>query len=308
MERIIPLVFGAIYDYEYADVEPWVVSLKQSGYTGKVALIVYRGSKDLIDRLQAQGIHVICFMKTDKGCDCAFDLDRRGIMSIRFLHMWHFLVSDSFLNDVTHVIATDVKDVIFQRNPVEILEDDKIVIGYEGFTYDVEPWSKNNMKQAYGDEIFEMMKDKDIICAGVIAGGKNAISSLFNQIFILTEGSKYPDRVPGGGGPDQSALNIALVSPQWEKHVFPTERILHAGTSLAGISHGSGAIGESIYDPRGVPQQAFNYYKERLNLSSVPAMQKDQIIDVNGKINYTIIHQYDRISSWKSIIQSKYKE
>jgi hypothetical protein len=307
LERI-PLVFGAIYDYEYSDVEPWVVSLKKSGYAGKVALIVYRGSQDLIDRLTAQGIHVICFMRTEKGCDCAFDLNRKGVMSIRFLHMWHFLVSDSFLNDVTHVIATDVKDVIFQGNPVDILDGDNIVVGYEGFTYAVEPWSKNNMIQSFGDEIYDMMKDEPIVCAGVIAGGRNAISSLFNQVFVITEGSKYPDRVPGGGGPDQSALNIVLASPNWKEHVKHTEKILHAGTSLAGLLSGRGAISEVIYDPRGVPHQVFDYYESKLCIDTVPHISKDKIVEATGKIDYTIVHQYDRIDNWKTVLRAKYKE
>jgi len=307
----IPLVFGAIYDYEYKDVEPWLVSLKQSGFMGKVALIVYRGSQELIDKLAEQGVHVICFMRTDKGCDCAFDLTNKGIMSIRFLHMWHFLNNDLFLKDVTHVIATDVKDVIFQHNPDKLIgEGSQIVVGLEGFTYDVEPWSKANMKTSFGDEILEMMREVPIVCAGVIVGEKHTISNLFNQVYILTEGSKYPDRVPGGGGPDQSALNIALTAPPWKDLVKHTESILHVGTSMECIATGRGAIGESVFRPDGNPRQAYDYYTSKMLLKSRPRIETDGYVFDDDRIvgEYVIIHQYDRMKPWKDSITTRYKE
>ena len=303
MDEIKPLVIGAIYDYEYSDIEPWLVSLKQSGYSGKVALIVYRGSKLLLDRLEEQNVYVFAFNKSDNGCECSLDLSR-GIMSHRFFEMNRLL--DYFLGDVTHIIATDVKDVVFQSNPIELL-DDVIVVGREGFTYSMEPWSMNNMIKSFGTEVFNKLKNEQIICAGVIAGPRKMMLDLFKQIFLLTQESAFPDIVPGGGGPDQAALNITLASPQWKNRYKYTEKILHLGTSLVGISQGSGAISEYIYSSDN-PQELFDRYQKSTCIESGPNLSGDKVIDVFGKIDYTIIHQYDRIPEWKNVIVNNYRE
>jgi hypothetical protein len=180
-----------------------------------------------------------------------------------------------------------------------------IVVGYEGFTYNVEPWSKNNMQLAFGEDAFEFMKDVPITCAGVIAGDVKSMQDLFMQIVTLCTDIVYANQVPGGGGPDQSALNIILESPHWKPIVFHTEKILHAGTSIPGIRAGNGGIGQSyLLDP-----QILELYMDNFVLASAPELYEGQIINTGHQADkYIVIHQYDRIPEWCDILKNKYKE
>lgn len=300
------LVIGCIYGYEYADIEPWAVSLKRSGYGGKVALIVFKGSDTLLKKLESEHIYVIAFSNANVDY---------GIMVTRFIAMSHFLKTDKFFKDVGRIITTDVKDVIFQENPSNLfnsLTEKYIVVGREGFTYENEPWSKNNMKLAFGDRSYDFMKNVPIICAGVIAGDIESMKNLFTQITILCKDCFYPNAVPGGGGPDQAALNIILETPKWKWCVYYSERILHAGTSLPGIlNNRGGEIGRVLHEiSQGNPDYPKEYYKGKFLLQSDPKLIDGKIIDVSSADDkpYVIVHQYDRITEWNAAMKKKYKE
>jgi hypothetical protein len=299
------LVIGCITGYEYEQVEPWIVSLEQTGYQGQTALVVYEGSKDLIEKLEKKNVHVLAFARREDGGVTHPNAGNPGfsIMVERFAHMWYFLQSIPEFKDIEAVLTTDVRDVIFQVSPDAMLYGtNDIVVGSEGFKYNVEPWSKANMQQAFGPMVYETMKNRDIICAGVIGGPTQAIMDLFLQVFLLCRGTAA--HVPGGGGPDQAALNILLHGSGWIDNTWNSEFILHAGTSIPGIQAGNGDIGLNYKQT----PEILDYYKENFMRSDYPKLIDDEIICGLSNDKYHIVHQYNRIPEWNEVLNKKYRD
>lgn len=292
------LVIGAVNNYTYDQIKPWLHSLRKSGYDGDVAVIAYNMNKETIAKLEAENV-IISGMKLEDG-NLVYD-QKASVVVERFGHLWNLL------NKTDHemIVATDVRDVIFQRNPFDWLETRQapdLVVGVENLVYRDEPWNVNNMTLCYGKTIFEMMQNEPIICAGVIAGWRPVIADLCLQIFLTCGG--IPHHVPGGGGPDQAALNILMKSRIYTSHTLQTNAnddfILHAGTTLKAIEAGSGGIGEAVRrDP------SFLDIIKKKTLWTEPVFEEGLVWNARRE-PYTIVHQYDRIPEWKAYFEKEY--
>lgn len=282
------VVIGQAINYDFASIEPWIVSLRRTGYKGKIVLLV--NSLSLQDHVKDYDVHLVMTNPSNNVSS----------MVLRFFDIYKIL-DHSEMSDVDFVVATDVRDVIFQEDPNLLRVDNKIIVAKEGFTYDIEPWSKNNMKQSYGEQMFDKMKDYPIYCAGVIAGEKNLFQ--FLMLCLSSLGFTAPQHPSGGGGPDQAALNILLHSEVWKSFVYETEEVIHAGTSLPGIKAGNGDIGMSY---RNSPE-VLEYYQSNYNRSDIPENLSSNIINKKIDRPYVIVHQYNRIPEWNTEIQNEYK-
>jgi len=306
------IVIGAVTNYTYHDIEPWLVSLKRTGYQGIIALVVYNMKKEDADKLVSQGVTIFSFMKDDMGNLVYYD--PRGpqnfnIVVDRFAHMWYFL--NQLKEPIRYVLATDVKDVIFQSDPIKSLVGfplNMIRVASENFLYKDETWSANNMKQAFGDLMFDHMKDRPIYCAGVIAGGFEIFLDLCLSISLICSGA--PKHVSGGGGPDQAAMNILLSTQPWKEKCEMTSTVnswcVHMGTTRFAIQEGSGDAG-------------IEYTSGRKTLEQIT----DNFIGPDARIydaagypfvantydnHYVIVHQYNRVKQLNVIWDREFRE
>jgi len=280
------VIIGAIQNYRFDDIRVYCDSLDNSGYTGDKVMICYDGiDRETILELRRREYYTL------PGTPLTIN---DNIVVKRFFDIYETLCSAKITYD--RVILTDVRDLIFQRNPSEGL--DKFLSGYgilasgEGFRYRDEPWSDNNMKLAFPQH-YDDMQDKPINCAGVIAGTKEEIVALVLDMYFKC--MNIPQRVLGGGGPDQSAYNILLQS----KHFYPIVRWLNAnddwacnvGTTSLAIKAGYGEIGQRAkHDPSAAAKYA------ELRLDKDPVVQNGKLCTYRGE-PYYIVHQYDR-AAW----------
>lgn len=110
------LIIGASTNYDWNKLKYWINSIKMSGFNGDIALILMNCDKETVKKVHDAGVIIIGFVQDAEG-----NLKHQSGMPIhteRFLHIHNFL-SDKIYR---YVITTDVKDVIFQRNPIEYLE------------------------------------------------------------------------------------------------------------------------------------------------------------------------------------------
>ncbi len=297
------LIIGSITNYKWDDIKVYVNSLRECGFTGKKAMICYNVDKDTVAKLVENDFSVFGWDKNDEG-DLIYKVPNFNICVERFAHYWFFI--NKIETPIRYVIATDVRDVVFQSNPSDFLEDvcqlpsdAKIVASSENILYKDEPWSANNIKQAFGEYQFENMKDKEICCAGVIAGEREYFTDLCLQIFLTCRGSQ--PHTPGGGGPDQAALNIILNTRAWDDVTYFVNAsenwACQAGTTHAAITAGSGDIGLT--------------YKNG-NVDVVNNIINDNAFLLDTKIvndedkPYCIVHQYNRVPEWKEVVEYKY--
>ena len=244
------MIIGVVDNYDWDKIKYWANSIKKSGFDGYKALIVYNMDAATVKKLTEEDFMLIGCNQYDEKTGFAHDNSRGNVMVDRFFHISSFL---SMLEDpmgVDRVIVTDVRDVVFQDNPTNWLNDNflnncDILVGSENMTYGAEPWGKNNMQKAFGPLFLDKLKDSPIFCAGVIAGDMASLRDLCMNIWLVCRGLN--PNVDGGGGPDQAALNILLDLEAYRYSTLFTNAnsgwVLHAGTSLPAIQAGSGGIG-----------------------------------------------------------------
>jgi hypothetical protein len=83
-------------------------------------------------------------------------------------------IIQAYRSSFTHVMLTDSRDVIVQRNPFEQLGD-TLVSGLEESTIGDCPMNSAWIRNVYGTAIWQGMSDRTIICAGVTLGSASKV-------------------------------------------------------------------------------------------------------------------------------------
>lgn len=274
------LILGSITNYNFQDIELWIRSLKSTSYKDAIGLVCFNIHKDTIEQIKSFGIIPI-LTEVDSQGNAVYNKSNWNICVDRFLIYHHYLSTKKY----DRILVTDVKDIIFQRNPFEDVFEYPIRLSSEYLTYENEEWGKNNITQAFGKHFFEVLKDTAIMNAGVIEGSADYMRDLFLQIYMYCRGSeKY---ILGGGGPDQAALNIIVNTLPW-KNISQTANLNFACQI--------GTTG----DPNKIEK-----FKPYL-LSPEPKIMNDMIYTHSNEL-YAIVHQYDRNPIMKQLIERKYR-
>ena len=278
------LIMGCVTGYNYNQIKPWVVSLKKSGFKGEKIMIVYNASFDTCAQLEEDGFRVYGFNKNEISKDFIYGNNfGPQIVVTRFFHIWQLLKQ---LNeaDYRYVITTDVKDVLFQSDPVLWLEKNlgskKLNAASESINYKNEDWSNSNMKAAYGPNLYEFMSDKTIYNAGTISGCFDVVRDLALNVYLV---SKYGPV----HNPDQSAYNIIL-------NLEPFRSI----TKFTSADEGWACQAGTTVDPSKIN-------KYRSLLSDREPIMENGIVYTSDGLKYAIVHQYDRVPEWKKKILSR---
>lgn len=299
------LIIGVVDNYDWDKIKYWANSIKKSGFDGHKALIVFNMDDPTVNKLTDEGFMLIGITPYEKEKGFNFNSNGRSIMVDRFFYIHNILKLMESSNEIDRVIITDVRDVVFQNNPTEwmneyFLPQYNLIVGSENLKYEHEPWGRNNMQKSFGEYFYENIKSEQIVCAGVLAGTIEDIKDLCLNIWLITRQMQH--HVEGGGGPDQAALNIILdmVTHRYTTlFTDPTSGwVVHAGTSIDAIRAGSGGIGEAyLRDPN-------------IELPFVKDIEYSIGVE-DGKIyadekQLTIVHQWDRVPLWQALVEEKY--
>jgi len=278
------LIIGCSTNYDWSKIKYWINSVNQSGFKGKKVMILMNCDLETTTKVLKAGFEVISF-----GTDAMGNLTHQSPFMVhveRFLHIYNYLKDNEF----RYVITTDVKDVIFQKNPSEWLEewlgnesfDDDLVFSSESILYKNEPWGDNNLMETFGPYIHNIFKENEIYNVGVLAGRGYAMRDLVLNIFLACVGK--PIKIC-----DQSTFNFLISQHPYLK------------TSKYAKSEDGWAcqLGTTV-DPSKI-----NEFKPFL-LEPSPIMQDGKVVTSTGK-EFSIVHQYDRVPEWRKIIEAKYE-
>lgn len=218
------LITGIASGYTWQDLEPFVVSLRRSGYTGRCILILGDGPKEKVDfvdhsvqfdlrrKLEGHGIEV----------HEAGQFEEHPILA-RFPLMAMLIEKCA----PRFVLCVDTKDIVFQSNPSTWLEENlpadryDLAVASEGTLYRESEGNKRNILAAYGEHAFNMMAEEEVMNAGVIGGRPEQVKALLLAIHELSLKDKrlatfnptYKDMIA-----DQTAMNMLLrVLPHMNK-------------------------------------------------------------------------------------------
>ena len=191
-------VIGCFAGYAWNNVRVWARSLGASGFTGRKVALVRAPGHGCREALVGEGFEVSDFSH----------LPTAGTPYVeRFSFLRRYLHHQHQAGDVFRwVVATDVRDVCFQRNPLDYLarfDPPRLVLSEEGLRYAHAEWNANNMRASFGEEALEMLRDVPLCNVGVLAGGHRSIECL---AFLI----EHLSRAARSDVSDQAALNLLV--------------------------------------------------------------------------------------------------
>ena len=258
------LVLGAVGGYKWEQIQVWALSLLASGFSGVGGIIVYDDNKDVIEKMTGLGFQVI-------------RMPLKGSVFNQRFYDFATVINDEF----RYVVVTDVRDVYFQKNPIEWLEENleegDFVATSEGLQYKNESWNADNLMAGFPD-MYKRLKEKCVYNVGVLAGEAQAVSDLCFAIGSMAKSASF-------GVADQSGFNILLDLEPYKSHT-------HFVNSEDGFACQAGTFA----DPTKIDR--FRQYL----LEPEPKMDEEGIKTNGGKL-YHIIHQYDRVPEWEAAIR-----
>jgi protein YibB len=260
---------------------------------------VYNPQDDeLLEYLKAND--VFCFVGQLNG--------ETNMATQRFLEYTQMLNSE-YAEDVDYVITTDIRDVIFQKDPgvwvQNNIQDFDLIATSEGVTFRHEDWNGDNLEKHFGRNMFLKLADKETICSGIIAGKKQMMIELFKSVYDLAFFSSDP-----GAFVDQIFYAIAIYEIFYEKtKIVPASQdwVANLGTLKA--------IPENTPTWSTASRSHYSSY-ERIRKNKtftevmkckVPEMVDGMVIADNGN-PFTIVHQYDRYQPWKEFFLGEEKK
>jgi hypothetical protein len=291
-------LIAAAGGYKVEDLKPWVNSLRKTSYEGDVIVIVYDPVDETVpEYLKSENIGVI--IGSVNG-----DLN---IATQRFIDFAGILSGEHGKNyDI--IVTTDIRDVVFQRDPGlwvrENIGENDIIASGEGIKYKHEDWNGDMLQRHFGNKVFDIMKNYETLCSGIIAGKKDMMINLFRTTAELAYYGKDP-----GAFVDQCYYNVAI------RRVFDEKTKIASGDSTWCAN-----LGTLYAIPMNTPQwstrsrseydsyERFRTHKKFTDVMTcpLPQMIDDQVCNAAGE-PYAIVHQYDRYQPWKEILTQKYK-
>lgn len=173
------LVMAAAKGYSFYDLEPFLLSFKKNCNSADLVLFVDELSdfttakiKNCVENVQLVQIPA--------------DLKHYAIVNSRFVMYKNFLDEHS---DYEKIFVTDIADVIFQADIFEKYSKQKSFLVYaaESITVGGDPGGFNQIwtKAFLGEEGFQKLKNKTVLCAGTILGSLAEMKNLFQKLLDL---------------------------------------------------------------------------------------------------------------------------
>lgn len=273
------IIIGCSDKYTWDHLKYWVNSINATGFSGDKVLIVMNCDAETARLVREAGFEIVCFSKDPQG-NYTHSSDIAVVVE-RFVHYHQFLQR----NEYRYAIVTDVKDVIFQRDPSRYLEqhlgERNLIFSSESLYYKDEPWGNANLASTFVGYVYEYMKHKEIFNAGVLAGKSHAVRDLCLNLF-----SGALDRRIHNS--DQALMNFIIsMSPYQETSLFVRSEDAWAAQ-----------LGTTA-DPTKVEG-----FRTAL-LDPSPSFVNGEVVTATG-IPFAIVHQYDRVPAWKTALESKF--
>jgi hypothetical protein len=268
------LILTIVHGYDYPFLQPFFESLKKVAFKGDIVVFISETvSKTTRAALKKNGVILIDYQTTHPYLAeyaHAFEAitPEASISNYRFILFLEYLLANQ--TKYKKVMMTDVRDVIFQRNPFLGLSEDKINVFLEDpvqtFRYSAlnYQWSS----AANGKDVTDDYIDEVVSCAGFTIGGTDPVVAYLKHMKGKLE---HHAELPWAF--DQGVHNgYVYAKKPAEMRVFTND------------------------DPFVATLGAYQPY--HMNASA-------EVVNSKGEV-YAVVHQYDRSGKLFSLIKQKY--
>jgi hypothetical protein len=298
-QRVV--VLGAAYGYTQEHLWPFVASLRQSMPEARVVLFSEKSVfSDVVNPVCAEPADlwlrrcIRCLPKGQRAasslsfaigralgrvmggdwCRSSFVTAAFGVALARYFWYLNWLKSGQ-ASGYTHVVLSDTRDVIFQSNPFSNdFGTERMFCGEEPAKISGCPINSRWYRDAFGEIQFERIADQRILCSGVTGGPVDEIVAYLEQ--MCQRFMEVGNRILWNNGFDQAVHNELLRFGSLSEKV----RIERSdGARLATMHH--------------------------MSPDAVVVGADQRLRNAEGAI-IAIVHQYDRHSTLRSVIQSVY--
>lgn len=274
------VIIGCSDNYDWNTLKYWVNSIKMTNFDGDIIMIVFRCDKSTIDTLIENDVIVVVMSQDDDGN--ANYAPNIPVHVMRFFHIFNYLRD----KDYRYVITTDVKDVIFQYNPVKYIlshnPNTPLIFSSESLKYKDEPWGFNNILEGYGKFFQEYLKDSVIYNVGILAGKLEYMVGLCLNIFLMSV--NRPISIV-----DQASFNVIINDSIYNQDCS------HCSHSTSWACN----LGTTM-DPSKMQQ-----FGPKL-LDYPPKVDENDLVCNYLGEPYHIVHQYDRVPGLREKIYKKF--
>jgi len=291
------LILSVVHKMPFAAVKPFLVSLRQTSYDGDVVFFVSKATLGMADQLKQYGVRVVPFglftirmrrpvvmfwplwrglLAGNRSFDWKRKLGRRvyNLFFQRFVLLHDFLAEEG--NAYHRVMITDCRDVIFQRDPLDLPLDRGLWCFLEAETQIIEqcPYNRRMIQDCFGPGILNEVGRERVCCAGVTIGDED---SMLAYLRAFVEHSFAVQRMQMISGSDQGLHNYLVYRGN-----LPGLRLL---TNEDGIVATLGAV------PR----------------AQIRTNAAGEVTTADGRV-IPILHQYDRHHDLRDALWRKLRE
>jgi hypothetical protein len=209
------LILGTIMNYKFDVIKPFLSSLRLTGYSGDVVLFHSNIAMRTIKQLRGMGVILVHFDRLFPHLDpmLARHLTRwanekrigtLGFFCFRYLLAYCYL--KEFNEKYQYVMLTDIRDVIFQKDPFSFPINDRLCCftEREGISLRQEPVDAWWMELAFDRSTLEQLGDNPIVCAGVTIGPPNLMTGYLEKMIDLFMSA------PGNGWEARPGIDQAI--------------------------------------------------------------------------------------------------
>ncbi|MCQ9205974.1 MAG: hypothetical protein NG737_06655 [Omnitrophica bacterium] len=191
------IVISIAANYTLDKIRIFLLSLKETDFRGDIYLFVSNISSVASRALKRYGVHLIPFKEKYPYANDAIPVDTEWsrssfgnlkLYAYRFIMYYFFL--EEYKERYSRVMLSDIRDVVFQRNPFEFsFDDDSLYCFCENKNISI----KQNLMNAgwirtlYGEKVLQQIGDKSIVCAGITIG---TVSVILNYLNTMVKGIK----------------------------------------------------------------------------------------------------------------------
>lgn len=229
------LLIGAISgNYSVDDISGWVET-SQFDNTERVLLLYNNINIELVNYLNKNKVLIFnpnfdfwsnekTLFETNTGNN-TLENSYNLIHNLRFFHIWYFLQDNK--NHWGKIIITDVKDVYFNSNPFDNLEDNKLTATSEIITYESEKWNEEHLRANLGIIGYLALWNKPVYNVGVFGGNAQLVQDICADIYLLSVGKIKVA--------DQTSFNYLIQTKYKDVTNFTEDLAVHLHVVNAGL-------------------------------------------------------------------------